>query len=161
MTDATFQYSEARFGELIGLSREKIRESRDQLVPDREWKKLRGQVMLTADAIWLICALYGVQVPDLEQCKPQAPEQGTNGEHEARKKMRVVQPMPINPRIVYAEELGENGDGNHVKMIVWVGDHKNFCFGDEIEVEPHEVQTGILQCVSPIPRDRRRVRNGA
>jgi hypothetical protein len=151
-----FKYSEARLAEVIGLEREKFRNIRRMALKEgRDWKKFRGEVLLSEGTVNYIARAFGVESLDLERCLPVDDEQPppeiveSNG-HPQRKKMRVVPPKPFNPRIVIAED--EQGN----REIVWVGRNDNFCFNDEIEVEPHETQTGILQCVSEIPRDRRR-----
>ena len=143
--------------EAIGVEREEVRAFRETLKEGRDWKKIRGQVMLSDGSATYVGKAYGVEL-DLEKLLSPAlveeplPEvtelNGQNGHWP--KKMRVVPPKPFNPRIV----LAQDDQGN--REIVWVGRNENFCFNDEIEVEPHETQTGILQCVSEMPRDRRR-----
>lgn len=152
-----FLYSEARLTESLGITREDLRPMRQLLKEGRDWKKIRGQVLLSKGSANYIARAFGNDSPDLEallQTEALPPEViETNGQA-GRKKMRVVRPMPFNPRIVMAQEID---DPESEKVIVWVGRNETFCFDDEIEVEPHETQTGILQCVSEIPRDRRRV----
>jgi hypothetical protein len=152
MDSATFKFSEARVAEQLGISRDAIRDVRAiNLEPGLDWKKISGEILLTHDAVGRVVKLTFTQMPDLELCLPQPKSpQVPNGEHPLRKKMRVIPPRPFNPRVVFAQDA----EGN--RQLVWVGRNDTFCFDDEIEVEPHETQTGILQCVSPVPRDRRR-----
>ena len=151
-----FLYSEARLIESLGIKREELRPMRQLLKEGRDWKKLRGQVLLNEGSTNYLAKAFGCDAPDLESLLPvdePVPEViETNGH--VRKKMRVIPPPSFNPRMVFAQDLEAQGEEG--KGLVWVGNNKNFCFGDEIEVEPHETQTGILQCVSEIPRDRRR-----
>jgi hypothetical protein len=154
-----FKFSEARLAEAIGIDRDEARLSREllKLKEGRDWKKIRGRVLLSEGSAKYVAQAYGVKELDMELClpaeEPDPPPEvvETNGQNgHWPKKMRVVPPKPFNPRIV----LAQDDQGN--REIVWVGRNDNFCFNDEIEVEPHETQTGILQCVSEMPRDRRR-----
>jgi hypothetical protein len=154
-----FLYSEARLADQIGISREDIRPIRHTLLKEgRDWKKIGGEILLSEGSAKYLAKSFDVVSPDLAALllMPEEPPQevvATNG-HSQRKKMRVIPPPPFNPRVVFAQDLDAQGEEG--KALVWVGNNKNFCFGDEIEVEPHETQTGILQCVSEMPRDRRR-----
>jgi hypothetical protein len=148
-----FKYSEARLAEAIGIDRDQLRITRGLLKEGRDWKKIRGEILLSEGSANYVLKAYDVEKLELDQCLPlkePVPEIVELNGHPLRKKMRVVPPKPFNPRIV----LAQDDEGN--REIVWVGRNDNFCFNDEIEVEPHETQIGILQCVSEIPRDRRR-----
>lgn len=151
MDPSTFKYSEARVAEQLGLPREALRDVRlVNFAPGLDWKKISGEILLTEGAVERAAKLTFTKTPELERCLPQPKAHQANGEQPTRKKMRVIPPRPFNPRIVFAEDA----EGN--RQLVWVGRNDTFCFDDEIEVEPHETQTGILQCVSPVPRDTRR-----
>lgn len=150
MAQAAFKYSEELVSRQIGLPRDEIRVIREENFDSGvDFKKIRGEIMLTENAVWRLATLSLTKMPKLELCEPSKEPETPNGEH-LPKKMRVVPPMPINPRIVYA--MDEEGN----RELVWVGRNGTFCFEDEIEVAPHPEQTGILICLSPIPRDRRR-----
>ena len=138
-------YSEARLTESLGITREDLRLYRQLLKESRDWKKSR-EVLLSEGSATYIAKAFGNDAPDLESLLPvhEPPPEITESNGEMRKKMRVIPPMPFNPRVVYAQELDAQGDEG--KSLVWVGNNKNFCFDDEIEVEPHETQTRILQC---------------
>jgi len=144
-----FPYSEIRVAEQLGISREQMREVRAKnLVRDVDWKN-GGEVRLTEDAIWMLCRVLLLKLPNLEFCLHEEKKHAPTEQPESQK-MTVIPPRPLNPRVIYAID----DDGN--KALVWVGNNATFAFNDVIEVVPHETQTGILQCVSPIPRDRRR-----
>jgi hypothetical protein len=150
-----FKYSEARLTDSLGITREDLRPVRQLLKEGRDWKKIRGQVLLSEGSANYIAKAFGNDSLNLDELLPEvAPEVAEANGHAQRKKMRIIPPPSFNPRVVFAQELDAQGDEG--KSLVWVGNNKNFCFGDEIEVEPHETQSGILQCVSEIPRDRRR-----
>lgn len=152
-----FNYSEMRVAEQLGLSRDEARDLRvSHLERDVDWKKIRGTILLTQKGISQLVKIQKSKPPNLKLCLPaDETAQPSNGAEEhptTRRTMRVIPPMPFNPRIVYAQD--DEGE----KHLVEVGRNATFCFDDQIEVEPHETQIGILQCVSAIPRDRRRRR---
>lgn len=158
MAETAFHFSEARLAEQLGLSRDEVREVRQQkLARGVDWKNVRGEILLTEAGVSRIADLNHLKQPNLESCRAVAREDQSNGQghrHPLRKQMIVVPRMPSNPRIVCAKERPEDPD--EAVSLVWVGRNENFCFGDVIEVEPHETQTGVWQCVSEIPRNRRR-----
>jgi hypothetical protein len=148
---APFEYSEALVADQLGLPRDAAKELREKnLRRGTHWKKNNGDILLTETAVERIASLCLTKMPDLERCKPAARQEDGNGAHPLRKKLRVVPPMPINPRLVY----GQDDDGE--RHVVDVGRNGTFVYDDEIEVEPHPEQQGIFICVSPTPRDRRR-----
>lgn len=157
--NAPFLYSEALVAEQLGLPRDAARELREKnLRRGTHWKKNNGDILLTELAVERIAALCLTKMPDLERCKlSPRPQASPNGESlpPPRKKLTVVPPMPINPRMVRAQD--ENGECH----LVDVGRNGTFVFNDEIEVEPHPAQLGMFLCLSPIPRDRRRPLPGA
>jgi hypothetical protein len=146
---AAFLYSEALLAKQIGLSRTKSRALRERLEEGVDWEKNPGgEVLLAEEGIQrIIDFTKSAAIVNRELCLAEK-----NGAPDHKKIMRVVPPMPMNPRVVLAEDM----DGK--RLLVWVGRNATFSFGDEIEVQPHPVQSGILQLVSPIPRLRRRTR---
>lgn len=146
---SAFKYSESRLSHEINVSRTYVRSLReDNLKQGVHWQKNPGgEVLLTQKGVNAILDLTSKSIVDLDLCLAQK-----NGARNQTQIMRVVPPMPMNPRVV----LAENDDGK--RLLVDVGRNGTFCFGDQIEVKTHPVQTGILQLVSPIPRDRRRPR---
>lgn len=153
---SAFLYSEARLTDSLGISREDLRPVRQLLKEGRDWKKIGGEILLTKGSTNYISKAFGGGAPDLESLLPvhEAPPEVAQSNGAVHRKMRVIPPMPINPRVVYAQDVDAQGEEG--KALVWVGHNDTFCFEDVLEVEPHETQTGILQCVSEIPRDRRR-----
>jgi hypothetical protein len=149
-----FKYSEARLADSLGVTRQDLRPIRQRLLREgRDWKKIHGQVLFSEGSTLYIAKAFGVESPNLEALLVPLEEDPPPAivESNGYKKMRVIPPKPLNPRVIYAQDEAGN------KSLVWVGRNDTFCFDDEIEVKPHETQTGILECVSEIPRDRRRV----
>jgi hypothetical protein len=151
---AQFLYSEARAAKALGVNRDEIREIRElHLERNSDWRKIGRDILLTEAGLLLLirflvgARLYNSDLPRLSDCLPQ--KNGANG---ARKKMRVVA-VPINPRMVLANDSGDPGQEQH---LVYVGRNATFAFGDEIEVEPVPEQKGIWQLTSEVPRNRRR-----
>ncbi len=164
---AAFQYSEALFAEETGLSRGEAKYHRDQILKEGvDWKKERGEVVLSASAIkrvWRV--LQGRPAPfELSRCLVSVigHKNGADKKNDASillgssarpipRKMKVLM-AALNPRVVRA--VDQHGD-NH---LVWVGSNSNFVHGDLIDVVPHDTQPPFWRFIGPMPRDRRRVR---
>lgn len=153
---ARFLYSEAQLAKAIGVSRDEMRDVRElHLDRDSDWKKIRREILLTEAGLRLLVRffvgtkLFSTDVPRLSECLPQ--KNSANG---AKKKMRIVA-IPLNPRMVLANDSGDPGQEQH---LVYVGRNATFVFGDEIEIEPVPGQKGVWQVISAVPRDRRRPR---
>lgn len=150
MSDLAFPYSEARLAGQLAITRREIRQLRaDHLEQGLDWQKNGAEILLSKDGLARICRFEGTPLTrvKLDECLSQK-----NGENSTvlHKKMTVAPPMPINTRMVLAED--EQGE----RCLVDVGKNGTFVFGDEIEVGPHESQQGIWQLLSAVPRDRRR-----
>jgi len=149
-------FSETIVARALGLTRGDAREFRQLHLAFGDWKKKRGEVLLTLDAIDRFARFYNLKTPTIDELEKFATEgSSNNGEQPPEKKIwhgRIVPPKPLNPRLVFVED--ENGE----RYVVEVGRNATFCFDDHIEFVPHETQTGIWSCLSPIPRDTRRVR---
>jgi hypothetical protein len=145
MSEGAFPYSESLVGREIGVSRSTLRNWRGlHLEEELDWQKNGAEILLSASGLDRIVKLVGAPQLDLVACLA---GQKKNG---APKKMTIVPPMPMNPRMVLAED--ENGE----RCLVDVDKNGTFVFGDVIEVGPHETQKGIWRLVSQVPRDRRR-----
>jgi transposase-like protein len=147
MSEGAFPYSESLIGREIGVSRGTLRSWRGlHLEESLDWQKNGAEILLSEDGVKRVAKLAGVSLPNLDLTHCLA-GQKKNG---AMKKMTVVPPMPINPRVVLAE------DDAGKRHLVDVGRNETFVFGDELEVGPHAVQQGIWRHLGDIPRDRRR-----
>jgi hypothetical protein len=150
MSEGAFPYSESLIGREIGVSRGTLRSWRGlHLEESLDWQKNGAEILLSEDGVKRVAKLAGVSLPNLDLTHCLA-GQKKNGAVATAKKMVVVPPMPINPRVVLAED--ENGE----RSLVDVGRNGMFVFGDVIEVGPHPVQQGIWRHLGDIPRDRRR-----
>jgi hypothetical protein len=63
------------------------------------------------------------------------------------KKFVVVQ-IPLNPRMVLANE---SGDPNQDRHLVYVGINTNFVIGDALDVAPYETQKEVWRFVGTMP----------
>ena len=139
-----FIYSEARVAESLGISRTEVRHYRSsELMPGVDWKKERGEILLSDKGLERLSGLCG-------QALPAGFVQTLQKKNGGPKKMRVSQ-IPPNPRMVLAQD--DDSDCH----LVYVGNNTTFVVGDEIEVVPHSIQKGIWTHLGQPPRDRRRL----
>jgi hypothetical protein len=144
-----FLYPEHGLADALGISSNRARAIREmRLREDVDWKKIAREIMLTESGAETVARVCDADLPKLADCLPQ--KNGANG---STKKMRVVN-IPMNPRMVLANESGEPGREQH---LVYVGRNATFAFGDEIEVRPSHEQKGVWELTGAFPRERRRV----
>lgn len=138
-----FIYSEARVAEALSISRTEARSYRSKLTEGDDWKKERGEILLSHKGLERLSGFCGHALTD-------GFTDSLHKKNGGPKKMRVSQ-IPPNPRMVLAR------DDESDRHLVYVGSNATLVVGDEIEVGPHSTQKGILQLLSTLPRDRRRL----
>lgn len=149
-----FLYSEARLSEVLDVARIDLRYLRQRhLVDGQHFRKNHGEILLSREAVSKLLGLLGLpqgSFPfDLDALLPIQKKPGEkNGPL-----MMEISNIPFNPRMVLARF-----EGDEEEHLVEVGKNQTFAKGDFIEVGEHDVQKGLYELRSAIPRDRRRPR---
>lgn len=165
MSSEAFQYSEALLAQHKGFDRQQMKRVRDaDLVEDRDWKKIRGEIVYCTTGLSRLWKGLRERPPrfDLTECI--VPLQKKNGAEPVRQgpiplgskelpmpRTFTIRQIPLNPRtVVAADESGK-------KELVDVGNNATLVVGDEIQVAEHRSQPGIWRILGALPRSRRRI----
>ena len=164
MSSYAFSYSEQRFCDVTGLSRGNIKAIRDGVLrEDRDWKKIGGEVALSAAGIKRLWRSLETRPRafDLASClvAPREKKNGANGSQEIRLGTMAM-PVPVlmnvtrvcaNPGLLWAQRSEGIDRSTHV---VWVGRNSNFVPGMKIRVAPKPDAPAMWRFLGSLPQRR-------
>jgi hypothetical protein len=168
VSSIAFTYSEAKLSDRLGISRADIKSFRDgQLRPALDWKKLAGEVVLSAVGVkklWRALESRPARF-DLAACLISSPGQKdgvpVNGDSATEILLgSALMPIPAmmtvtricpNQRLVLAQQT-EGLDRR--TQPVWVGRNENFVMGMRIKCAPKPNAPGMWRFMGVLPQRR-------
>jgi hypothetical protein len=100
-------FAEADLAERIGVGVASVKDARENLIPAGLTKKEGRRVLVTREAAEMLCGLLGAEVGCLDTPEEKKEAGGAQGSETDQDMQAVAKKIPLNPRLVLAELMGE------------------------------------------------------